>query len=208
MADYDDILNYTDIEVSSLASSAPVADEPAAVQEAAEDAQARMESYVGHPLMVHSHTQGIQRWEWTADEVQSDYKVKAWADRQPVVEIKSGDPSIRFGNDRFLNDHRDDLTVTYFAGYIRKDQSLAGLPTGSGDPLDGLTTEPPTLPRDVRRVAIRLTLFELNLAEHRAGMGTTTAAVGGGDTITIEGPDPEFPMRQLRQLDSYKRPSF
>jgi len=206
MAEWDDILDYSDIEVSSLSSSSAVEDEPPAVVEAARDAQRRMASYVGHRLMIHSHTQGIQRWQWTQDDVTDS--VKAWADHQPVVEISSGDVDVRFGKDRFTKEYRDDLKVTYFAGYIREDQSLSDLPTSSSDPLDGLSTEPPTLPPDIRRVAIRLTLYELNVAEHRSGMGTTTASVGGGNSITIEGPDPSFPERQLSQLDPYRRPGF
>lgn len=206
MAEWDDILDYSDIEVSSLSSSSAVEDEPPAVVAAARDAQRRMASYIGHPLMIHSHTQGIRRWQWTQDDVEDG--VKAWADHQPVVEVSSGDVDVRFGGDRFTKEHRDDLKVTYFAGYIREDQSLSDLPTSSNDPLDGLSTEPPTLPPDIRRVAIRLTLYELNVAEHRSGMGTTTASVGGGGSVTIEGPDPGFPERQLSQLDSYRRPGF
>jgi hypothetical protein len=206
MAEWDDILEYSDIEVSSLSSSSAVEEEPHAVVEAAQDAQQRIATYIGHPVMIHSHTQGIQRWEWTEDDVEDG--MKAWADHQPVVEIESGDVGVRFGGDRLIKDYRDDLKTTYFAGYIREDQSLSDLPTSGGDPLEGLTTEPPTLPPDIRRVAIRLTLYELNRAEHRSGMGTTTASIGGGDSITIEGPDPGFPERQLSQLDPYRRPGF
>jgi hypothetical protein len=208
MADYSKFLTTSEIDTAALASSDAAKDEKVVVSRLISDVQRRIESYISQPLMIHRDTQGIRRWEWSEDEVQDgDFAVYAWADHRPVVQV-DGEVSVRFSKDRFVKDHRDDLRVDYFAGYVRDDTDLADLPTASGEELDGLSERPPTLPQDIRRVAIKLVLYELNQAEHRQGMGTTTAAIGGGESITIEGPDPGFPERQLKQLDPYKRPAF
>lgn len=208
MADFGKILTTSEVDIAALAASDAAKDEKVVVSRLIGDVQRRIESYISQPLTIHRDTQGIRRHEWVEDEVQDDdFAVYAWADHRPVVQV-DGDVDARFSNDRFVKDHRDDLKVDYFAGYVRSDIDLADLPTATGEKLEGLSERPPTLPQDIRRVAIKLILYELNQAEHRAGMGTTTAAIGGGDSITVEGPDPGFPERQLRQLDPHKRPSF
>jgi len=208
MGQFDQILTVFEVQDAALSSSTAVEDDPAQVQEAILDVQDRISTYIDQPVMIHKRTQGIATHDWLEDEVEDTTQYRVWADARPVVEVDNPtEVTIRFDEQQLVREKSENTKAVYFAGWKRRDQALSDLPTSSGEDLDGLTTEPPTLPRDIRRIAIRLVLFTLNEAEHSAGMGSTSTTVQGG-SITVDGPDQSFVRTQMRKLDAYKRSPF
>jgi len=178
----------------------------AQVKEAILDAQGLIENHLHQKVMVHRTTQLVEPRDWLVDERTDTTKVRAWAETQPVVQVVSPpELSVRIGGSRqFVRNEAQVTEAEYFAGWRRRDQALSDLPTGTDERLDGLTTEPPPLPGEIRRVALNLTLYALNEAEHAPGITDRQQATGAG-TVTISGPDPGFEQRQLRKLDRYRR---
>lgn len=205
---YDDLLTVGEVIQSSLSSSSAVEDEPGVVQSSIQDVQGMIESYLRQPVMIHKRTQGVLAHEWMSDELPDDHRWRIWAEARPVVEIDSpSEVSIRYDNEQLVRDQAENGTIDYFAGWKRSDQALSNLPTGSNEALDGLTTEPPTLPQDIRKAAIKLVLFDMGELVHDTGFTETTTNTPGG-TMTIRGPEQGFEDRQLSNLSTYRRPAF
>ena len=200
-----DILTVSEV-IDGALSSADYSGTETEVQQAIRDAQGLIEGHLHQKVMAHRKTDLIQRRDWLLDERTGETKVRAWAEHQPIVQVLSpAELSIRVGSkDQFVRGRPEVTETEYVAGWMRRRQSLSDLPTGSGERLDGLTEEPPPLPGDVRRVAMNLTLFSLNEAEHGVGITDRQQATGAG-TVTVTGPDPSFEQRQLRKLDRYRR---
>jgi len=199
-----DLLTVQEVQDAALSSSSAATDNPSGVvEEAIRDVQGAITDYLGMAPIVHDRTERIEHHEWREDDTatNSDKNWIAWARHQPIVEVESpSDVSIYFDSRRFEHDKPDDLRVRYFAGYKRSDQI-------SGEQQSRLTdlgTTPPNLPNDIRRVAIKLTLFELTEMEHGAGIGQVQQAVGQGQQTTVEGTDAQFVRRQLRRLSGHK----
>lgn len=198
------IITVSEVEQEALSSTQVPSDEGIATERAIEEAQARIAGYLRRPVMIHETTEGIERW--LKDELRENYwryRTKAW----PIVQVQSDEYSIRHDDRHLTRDTRRKETVTYFAGWKRRRQSLSDLPTGGGEALDGLTTEPPTVPSDIRRVALKLTLHELIQTEEGVGIQTLTEATAGG-TTTVNGPDPQTPMRLLDSISHYRSDPF
>jgi len=158
----------------------------------------------GRGTIVRERIQAIEGHEWSYSDVVEDYL--AWADQRPVVEVNLhadddlDDVTIPRHTSRKLEIGSSDAgTVRYFGGYTRPNQALADLPTGGGDDLDGLSTEPPDMPRQIRTVAINLSLHVLqNRAE--GNLGRRVQQTFGQQQVTVEGADPQYTRRQLRRL--------
>lgn len=194
----DSVITPTDVENAALASSTAAEEDKAVVQGVIRDVQATIESYLDRPLMPEVHTQRITRHDWLRQRRDTGDYWLAWADVQPVVEVRSPDEVTLEDPEHFRADYQQGFDVEYVAGWRRRAQS-------AGDFGLSLSEDPPQLPSDVRRVALQLVLFHLNEMEQGAGMGQTEQAVGSAGTVTISGPDSGFVQRKLSRLDSYKR---
>jgi len=199
-----EILTASEIAEEAL-SSTTVPDEKRNVTERAiAEAQARIARYLRRPVMIHKAAEGAR--DWLQDETSDRrwrYRTQSW----PVVQVETSGYNIRFDNRHLATSTPKADQVMYFAGWKRRDQSLSDLPTGSGKSLSGLTKEPPTVPGDIRRVALKLTLYELIQTEDGVGVQTLSQATGGG-VATVNGPDPQTPRRLLESVSSYKTSPF
>jgi hypothetical protein len=193
-----DILTPTDVENAALASSTAAQEDKVVVQRVIRDVQGTIESYLDRPLLPEKHIQRVTRHDWLRQRRDTEDYWTAWADVQPIVEVRSPDEVTLEDPEHFRADYQQGFDIEYVAGWARSDQS-------AGDFGLSLTEDPPRLPGDIRRVATQLTLFLLNEAEQGAGMGQTEQAVGSAGTVTISGPDSGFMQRKLSRLDSYKR---
>jgi len=194
----DSVITPQSIEHDALGSSTAAQEDKRVVYTAIRDAQAAIESYLDRPLLPEKHVQRVTRHDWVRQRRETGDYWTAWADVQPVVEVRSPDEVTLEDPEHFRADYQQGFDVEYVAGWRRSDQS-------AGDFGLSLTEDPPRLPGDIRRVATQLTLFLLNEAEQGAGMGQTEQAVGSAGTVTISGPDSGFMQRKLSRLDSYKR---
>lgn len=164
--------------------------------------------------IVRKYQQAIAGRHWTVSDYDPSVYV-AWADQAPVVEMDLtsddiSDVSASRHTDRklALDDNREAGTVTYFGGYRRPDQVLSNpgsdenkLPTADGEALDGLSTLPPVLPRQIRMTAINITLHVL---QNRAqgNLGRRVQQSFGNQQITVDGADSQYVNRQLGRLES------
>lgn len=204
--EWDDLLTVAEVQNAALSSSGAATDNPNSVVEGAiRDAQRRITSYLGQDPIVHRLKQNVRAYEWTQDPSDPNDDYRAWARHKPIVEVQSPtDISIRHDNQQFLINSPDDEQIDYHAGWIRSDQELGDVDGTNSGTLTDLTTEPDTLPNDIRRTGILITLFYIGTSEHGAGIGQITHSVGAGGTITVDGPDPSFEARQLRRIQTYK----
>jgi hypothetical protein len=192
------VITPQDIENDALGSSTAAQEDKGVVYTAIRDAQAAIESYLDRPLQPEKQTQRVTRHDWLRHRHDTENYWTAWADVQPIVEVRSPDEVSKDDPEHFRADYQQGYDIEYVAGWRRSDQS-------AGDFGLSLTEDPPRLPGDIRRVATQLTLFLLHEAEQGAGMGQTEQAVGSAGTVTISGPDSGFMQRKLSRLDSYKR---
>jgi hypothetical protein len=198
------ILTVPDVEQEALGSTEVPAEEGPPTERAIAEAQARIAGYLRRPVMIQKATEGVGPWlRDGATDKRWRYRTAAW----PIVQVETQGYSIRHDDRHLTRDEREQETVTYFAGWKRKSQSVSDLPTGDGEALGGLTTEPPVVPGDIRRVALKLTLHELIQTEQGVGIQTLMQATGGG-TATVNGPDPQAPRRLLNSISSYKTSPF
>ena len=198
------ILTVSEVREEALSSTQVPGEEGIATERAIGEAQARIAGYLRRPVMIHKATEGIERW--MRDRLRENeyrYRTKAW----PIVQVESTEYGIRHDQRHLTRESKRRETVTYFAGWKRRSQSLSDLPTSGGEPLEGLGTEPPTVPGDIRRVALKLTLHELIQTEEGVGIQTLTEATGGG-TTTVNGPDPQTPRRLLNSISHYRSDPF
>jgi len=216
---YTDLIKYEDLRQAD--DSRAVVDSLDTLREEAEAVIADVTALIdaelglgatGRGTIVRQRLQGIAGHEWTYSTIAEDYL--AYADQRPVVEMNLqsddlSDVEIPRQTSRKLQIGSPDAgTVTYFGGYRRPDQVLSSagpgeslLPTGNGEALDGLTTLPPVLPRQVRNVAINVTLHVLqNRAE--GNLGRRVQQTYGQGQVTIEGADPQYIQRQMARLQS------
>jgi len=200
----EDLITVQAVQDAAAESSEFVGDNPRyQIEQTLRDVQGYIAEYLGMEPIVHEHTERITRHEWREDETatSTDKGWIAWARHQPVVEVEAPtDVEPYFDGKRFAAGGPDALRVTYFAGWKRADQT-DGEQQGR---LTDLDTEPPDLPRDIRRAAINLTLFELNRQEHGAGIGQVVQSIGQGQQATVEGVDTSFIERQFRRISSHK----
>lgn len=194
----DSVITPQDIKRDALGSSTAAQEDADVVEMAIRDVQGMVESYLDRPLQPEKHVQRVTRHDWTRHRRDTGDYWTAWADVQPIVEVRSPSDVELEGEDRFRVDSPLGYDIEYVAGWARADQE-------AGDFGLSLTEDPPRLPSEIRRVATQLTLFLLNEAEQGAGMGQTEQAVGSAGTVTISGPDSGFVQRKLSRLDSYKR---
>jgi TusA-related sulfurtransferase len=198
------ILTVADVEQEALGSTSVPGEEGLVTQRAIEEAQARVAAFLRRPVMIHKATEGAGNWhrDETGDK-RWRYRGRSW----PVVQVETSGYDARFDDRHLVASTPESDQVTYFAGWKRRDRSLSDLPTGSGEALEGLTTEPPTVPGDIRRVALKLTLHELIQTEEGIGIQTLSQATGGG-VATVNGPDPQAPRRLLKSISSYRTSPF
>ena len=183
---------------------------------------ATVERYIGRPVMATEHTQALTVGDWRPNKYEpygqagsvsytgpgAAYTLReteraattriAQADVWPVIEgVTSG---LTAGPKPHLlqvdNENADAGEYTYWGGWSRDDQTA--------DDFSGLTTDPDPVPHDIRQVAIALTLYELVRATDGT-MGRRRIQTSGPVSVTVDGSDTGFPMRELARLDHYKR---
>lgn len=163
-------------------------------------------------LIVRRNTQPVERYEWSESKALDGYLT--WADQKPVVELVPESEDLkgvdvpRTTDEKLKRSRPRAGTITYFGGYRRSDQVLPSstsnteeLPTGDGDPLEGLSSLPPKLPGIIRTVTENITLHVL---QNRAqgNLGRRSQQSFGEQQVTIEGADPAYISRQLSRLNA------
>jgi hypothetical protein len=167
-------------------------------------------------LIVRRHTQAIERHQWTGSDALDGWV--AWANQRPVLQIDAGGDDLsgiriaRTDPYRLARGAPEAGTITYFGGFRRPDQAIrdasvsgaeSELPTGSSEPLEGLTTLPPTLPGAVQGAAAHIALHVLQNRK-QGRLGRRTQQSFGSQQVTIEGADPQYVRRQLGRLDTLR----
>lgn len=174
---------------------------------------------VGRFLAVRKHTFRIRRDLWYWDEEEGAYV--AYARQWPVVQVLTSGVEILVAPDdkegaSMLKASSPVYKVDVVTGYRREDQDIeiddpnnqGYLPTGSEEALEGLTEQPPVLPGDIRRVALNLVIFNLNVIQNNL-IGLSNKEVDfGRANVKIERADNKYVEGQLQQLSPYKYHSF
>lgn len=198
------MLTVQQVQAAAQGASDDVTDNPdGVVEQAIRAVQGLIESHLDKPLLAHERTERVRREEWMEDETASGSELEwvAWADHQPVIEVESPDEvSLYFDHRHFVRERPEPTRVRYFAGWRRNDQT-GGEQQARFDDLD---TKPDPLPNDIRRVAIKLVIFQIEHAGQVPGITDREIAFGGGQSIRTSGVDSSFVERELSRLDSYK----
>lgn len=185
---YRDILRVGEVLENDLDTD-PGGGDPGVIQSAIQDVTGWIAVQIGVDSgtpIIHRTKQGVTRREWLRDDVQEDTTYRAWANERPVVQVVSpSDVSVRYDNKQLLRDDREASIVEYFAGWKRRDTSASDLPTGTGEDLDGLTETVPTLPDDIRRIALILVLYEIGRIEYGTAVQQTTQTIGNQGEATM-----------------------
>lgn len=181
-----DLVTYSEVQARAMEADATIDSQQTEVEGVISDISARIESHLYRELLSHEITQRIYRAQWMREPIEDAFVV--WASAWPVVSV-STDGFSRL-DDRKIKGRRDDVAITYTAGYKR---------VGEGG------TEP-ELPNDIRNVCLRLVLFEVSeTADDMLGLGQREQAIGNGNQLTVRGRDRDFQQRELAKLDHYKR---
>jgi hypothetical protein len=163
-----------------------------------------IDSYLDRGLIVKPYTKRYKYEDWKWDYSQDRFY--AWAHEWPVVQITSTTSSFTLSDDKrrlFSESPVYAEDISYFAGYRRADQSLSDLQAVDG--LSALTTLPALLPRDIRRAAIKLAVFEIQIMI--TGMTTRmdrTQRIAGGN-IDLRAPITDQRPVILNQIRRYRR---
>ena len=201
----------------------------AATVDVIHDLTDRIEARLSRALIVRRHAFAFRACDWRHTEATvrgEENVVWAYAPAWPVVQVASVDgstdadvlaalsfdeggpyPGALLADLDALADLGIDLpfSAEVFAGYRRRDQELADLPTGSGEALEGLTEEPPVLPDQIHRVAVRLALAEIReSAAGMLGVGASSTRIED-NTVDYERHDTRFEERELATLTPYRK---
>lgn len=167
-------------------SDATIDSQQTAVEGIIADVSERVQSYLNRDLIEHTVTQRIYRNAWEEEPIDDTWI--AWARDWPLISIDTSGYSIY--DDRRIQGDRDDVKITYDAGYA---------------PTSGSMTADP-LPADITNVCLRVVLFEVSeTGDDMLGLGQREQAIGNGNQLTVRGRDSGFVMRELHKLDRYKR---
>lgn len=195
---YSDLITYTEVQARAMQADATIDDEQSEVEAVIAEVSTRIASYLNRDLIATAHEQRVYRNAWTHEPIGDTYV--AWADQWPLVEVLTDDYSRL--DDRKIEGDTGDVLIEYVAGHIRADQDLTDVQAEIPD----ATETPPALPTDIRNACIRLVLYEVaETADDTLGLGQKEQAIGGANTLTVRGRDPQFYARELRKLDRYKR---
>jgi len=198
------MLTVQQVQAAAQGASDDVTDNPdGVVEQAIRAVQGLIESHLHKALLAHERTERVRREEWMEDETTSGSELEwvAWADHQPVIEVKAPDEvSLSFDARQFVRERPEPTRVRYFAGWRRPDQQ-SGEQEGRFADLD---TEPDALPEDIQRAGINLTIFVIEHAGQIPGITDREISFGAGQSIRTSGVDTEFVDRQLSRLDRYK----
>ena len=157
----------------------------------------------------YDHYFELEDWEYSSARTLWETTVNQY----PVVEIDTagftaGISKHAFNNeaDRILYTSRHCGLIEYYAGYARTEQVLADFTdggTGQGS-LTDLGTLPPTLPDDIRNVAINGVL--MLLAERRQGPGQRTKTFNASvQTSIVQEPISDYIRRMVRERLSHHK---
>lgn len=220
-----DLITVDEVAVSAASAVGDFNDVAHEIERIITDVTAQVERYLDRTLIAEEHKQALTAADWKPNKYEpygsggsvsftgaydprashtlrrtgrhTDTKI-AQADEWPVVEpITTG---LAVGPKPHLlkidTENADAGEFTYWAGYLRPDQSASDFA--------GLTDPPDRLPGDIRRVAIALAIYELVRATDGL-IGRSRVQTSGPVSITVDGSDRGFPKRELARLDSYKR---
>lgn len=162
------------------------------------DVTEAIESYLDRKLMVRKWDVDIQRWQW--EENKALGKVQHLPGHWPVVQVETAGVTISNDGVRLLAGDRKDEAELY-AGYKRRDQALADL---QGE-LPALTETPDELPYDIRRVAMRLVMYELTQALQNTYAVSSVTKTAGGATAEITKARADVYAEELARLSTHRR---
>lgn len=142
------------------------------------DVTEAIESYLDRKLIVRKHKIDIRSHKWADNDAldEMQYYPPEW----PVVQIETSGVEISNDSERFLSDTKKD-EVEFYAGYKRRDQTLSNLQ----DELSDLDETPEDLPYDIRRVAVRLVLYELTQVKQGTVATSSVTKTAGNATSEI-----------------------
>ena len=177
-----------------------------AISEAILDVTGYVENYLDRQLVVRKYKQWIEYYDWHSTGTRYG-TYECYALHWPIVEIVSvysntskeivdddvvtleEAPLIPKRYQRFITRYPGNYELEYYAGYKREHSTLTGIQAytdpddASETPLSGLTSLPPTLPYEIRKIVTELVLERLYKASNQL-FGTPKRSGRTGDERT------------------------
>lgn len=210
-SEYTDLLTPAELKVDALRSlgidvtdTTEVSGLGGSYQDAAilaiRDVTEAIESYLDRRLIVRKHDIDIPSHKWAENNALDD--MQYYPPNWPVVQVETSGVSISNDSERFLSNTKKD-EVEFYAGYKRRDQTV-----GDGgdndltaeDGLSGLTETPDELPYDIRRVAVRLVMFELMQTKQGTIATASVTKTAGSATAEITKSREDVYSKELEKL--------
>lgn len=162
------------------------------------DVTEAIESYLDRKLIVRKWDIDIPVWKWEDNKALDD--MQHYPRHWPVVQVVTSGVSISNDGVRLLSNTTQD-EVEFYAGYRRREQDLTALQND----LASLTSLPAELPYDIRRVAFRLVMYELSMAQQNIYALSSVTKTAGGATAEITKARSDVYGEELSKLHSHRR---
>lgn len=157
------------------------------------DVTQAIETYLDRAIICRQHTEYVAGWRWNYDEARSKYVFVPSS--YPIVEITTSNVAAS-EDGRYLVAGSRVSKLVYTAGWKRRDQDKTTFGT-SADPVD--------LPDDIRRVAIRLALYEMQDALQGTHATRRTQLNTGEFSATVDEKREDVYSKELVKLNKYRR---
>jgi hypothetical protein len=174
--------------------------------DAIQDVTDAIESYLDRTLIVRKVDIDIPDYKWTENEALE--KMQFYPAHNPIVQVATSGVSASNDKNRLLANSEAN-EVTYYGGYKRKEQTVGEDEStdidSAANGLDELTETPPNCPNDIQRVAFRLVMYELTMAEQNSFAVASSTKKSGQATTEFTRSRQDVYDQELEKLYNYRR---
>lgn len=191
-----DAVGSIDIDLTDKSAKIALGDSYREMAEVAiKDAVSSIESYLDKTIRLTKNTIYILSDDWHYNESRGKYEYIP--DNIPIVQVLTD--GVTFDNPYLLSDSPE-KKVEYYSGYRRSDQTLEALQ----DEFKDLTVLPDIVPGVIRRVCVKLAIYEIVIAYDRLiGYASSEKNIAGVQTVVSK--DSTEYQRELDRLESWRR---
>lgn len=174
------------------------------VEDIIEDVTDSIEQYLDRRVIVRKYKdQPVPAWRWNYDEIREDYV--HMPPNRPIVQVETDGVSVgtdEHGEDVYLlSGNTQEEEVTFYAGYKRGGQTLSDLQSAIDDTLD---TTPDDIPGAIRRAALKLVLYEIDLELQAMHAKSSRDVNNAGSLITLNQPRTDVYEQELDKIAQYR----